>query len=165
MGKTLERLIKTRLNEEYDSHQYGFCRGKSAEDCINRVLSKVRSLKESKRYIAVVSLDIHGVFDHVYHKEAIKALRKRGSPQYIMEIMADYFKGRKVSVETKSKIMDRGCPQGSVLGPTIWNVIHDAVLKLLKDIGVIAYAFPDDTLLIIPADSKEELHNLSLIHI
>ena len=85
-------------------------------------MSKIRSLKEGKRYVAVVSLDIHGAFDHVYHEEAIKALRNRGTPQYIMEIMADYFKGRKVSVETKSKIMDRG-------------------------------------LLIIPADSKEELDN------
>jgi len=143
--------------KEFDSHQYGFCKGKSAEDCINKVLSEIRILRDKRRYVAVVSLDIHGAFDHVYHEEAIKAMRNRGVPQYITGIMTDYFKGRRVSVESKSMSMNRGCPQGSVLGPTIWNLIYDTVLKLLKELGIIAYAFADDTLLLVPADSREEL--------
>ena len=58
-----------------------------------------------------------------------------------------------------------GCPQGSVLGPTLWIVLFDAFLRLQLPIGCRTYAYADDGLLLVSANSRMELErkaNLAL---
>ena len=64
-----------------------------------------------------------------------------------------------VSVATKTRNVNRGCPQGSVLGPTLWNFAYDAVLRELKKREVVVFAFADDTLIVISANFKQTLIN------
>lgn len=57
--------------------------------------------------------------------------------------------------------MERGCPQGSILGPTAWNWAMDELLNKIEtnfnsaQTEVIAYA--DDLAIIIKANSRREL--------
>ena len=157
LGKTLERLIKNRLPIKHNDHQYGFRKGRSAEDCINRVLHNVKSLQKEYPFVATISLDIHGAFDHLLHREVIKAMETRKVPRYVVSILKDYFSGRKVSTGAGTRSIDRGCPQGSVLGPLLWNIVYDAILEMLSEMGILAFAFADDTLLILPAYNKAKL--------
>lgn len=49
-----------------------------------------------------------------------------------------------------------GVPQGSVLGPSLWNTMSDGVLQL-EGIGMIAYA--DDLAAVIKANTEADLED------
>ncbi|GBP10284.1 Putative 115 kDa protein in type-1 retrotransposable element R1DM [Eumeta japonica] len=55
---------------------------------------------------------------------------------------------RKITVnyarETVTKSTNKGCVQGSICGPTFWNIIIDSLLQRLTDAKVHCQAFADD---------------------
>ncbi|XP_018377655.1 PREDICTED: uncharacterized protein LOC108770518 [Trachymyrmex cornetzi] len=51
---------------------------------------------------------------------------------------------------------DRGERPGSVLGPTLWNIGYDKILRLYMPIGCATLCYADDTLVTASADNFEE---------
>ena len=110
---------------------------------------------------AIISLDIKGAFDHARWCHIIQAMRRRKVPEYIVRVIKSYFTGRWVEFEESRKKITRGCPQGSVLGPLLWNILFDDILTLFYGWeGIITQCFADDTALIIFAESVLELLHL-----
>jgi len=60
--------------------------------------------------------------------------------------------------------MEKGCPQGSIIGPTAWNWAMDDLLKQIddnfdeQDVDVIAYA--DDLAILIRANSRRNIEEI-----
>lgn len=57
-----------------------------------------------------------------------------------------------VSVE-----VSQGIPQGSVLGPTLWNLAYDGVLRIRAGIGTKIIGFADDIAVVVSARDKTSL--------
>lgn len=47
-----------------------------------------------------------------------------------------------------SRESSKSCVQGSILGPTFWNLILDSLLEKLESAGVYCQAFADDVVLV-----------------
>lgn len=92
-------------------------------------------------------------------------VKQCGAPPNIYRILVSYFSNRRVGfyvgsrVEWKSNTM--GCPQGSVLGPTLWNLLLNDVLLLPKPEGVHLIAYADDVTVVIEASSRADIERKS----
>lgn len=62
---------------------------------------------------------------------------------------------------TKYKKINSGVPQGSVIGPTLWNVLYDDLLETEMPSGVTIVGFADDIAVTAKAKSEELLTNLA----
>ena len=128
-----------------------------------------RAATQRHRAVAGVSLDIKGAFDYVNWNCILRSLDKAGAPHYLVRCIVSYFENRQVSSSNQTTDLNSGCPQGSVLGPTLWNILYDEIIRYLEGRypGMCVYA--DDTFLIVTANTIPELkgkvEELSLIHI
>ena len=79
--------------------------------------------------------------------------------------LGDYFRNRGITVHSHEGIVVRdiyaGVPQGSVLGPFLWNAVYDGLLAELeagKSIRAIAYA--DDLALLFAASDILQVRSM-----
>ena len=171
LGKWYEKLIKLRLEESVitpeimSSNQFGFTRNKSAEDAIVKMREIVKATNEN--HAIGILFDIKGAFDNVWWPLVLDELRKHRCPLNIYNVISDYFENRKVTLSwgsgKTSKTPTKGCPQGSVLGPSLWNVQFDALLKKLDEIQAEYVVYADDLIVIVKASSVNKIQEKSQI--
>ncbi|KAK9302499.1 hypothetical protein QLX08_005558 [Tetragonisca angustula] len=53
--------------------------------------------------------------------------------------------------------VSKGCPQGSVLGPQLWNLIIDEAIEDISETGNQAIAYADDIAIIVTGNSRKEI--------
>ena len=156
MEKCLEKLLAERLRPVFmDSryaaaNQFGFQKGKSTTDAILVIREMVA--ESTDKYVLAILFDIKGTFDHVWWPSILYRLRERKCPRNLFLFVADYLRGWTSLVgkhEVVSKNATRGCPQGSILGPSLWNFVFDDLLLTLERRAVRAIAYAYDLLILV----------------
>ena len=162
LAKVLERIMVSRLkedaNESTSEFQFGFREGRSVEDAWMHVRRCVS--ESSSKYVLGIFVDFKGAFDYLSWGSVFRRLEEVGCRE--LALWRSYFSGRKACVvgasETVWKDVVRGCPQGSICGPFIWNIMMDPLLRHLgRSFKVCAYA--DDLLILVEGQSRADLEN------
>ena len=87
-------------------------------------------------------------------------LRKTNCPQNIFKLILSYVEDRRCVLkygEAESSIsMTTGCIQGSVCGPTFWNLVLDELLNQQLPDGCHIQAFADDVFLLVEGTTAED---------
>ena len=77
-------------------------------------------------------------------------------PDYLLRMIDDYLSDRWVIYEGEKwplkEEMTCGAPQGSRVGPLVWNVMYDDFLRLDLPAGTSIIGFADDALVVCAAD-------------
>ncbi|MFW5443595.1 MAG: RNA-directed DNA polymerase, partial [Methylococcaceae bacterium] len=168
LGKVFEKIITNRIlhylynNNFINDNQHGFLKQKSTITALSKINNFLRSSLEQKYYAVTVSIDIKGAFDSVQWDAIIASLSNKKVPTYLLEIMKNYFKDRKVTYNICNRKFTRnpaqGCPQGSVVGPLAWNLVCDLLLAEFvpkKDSQITVFA--DDITIQARANNPEEV--------
>lgn len=164
VAKVFKRIITFRINKymvenqhaHLSDHQYGFRAGRSTINALLAVKKILDTASTEKQYVIALALDIKNAFNSLPWNTIILELKRKRFPKYITDIIASYLNKRKICYigcdnNMHMRNMTAGVPQGSVLGPLLWNIAYNRVLetaekKLPEDCHLICYA--DDTILL-----------------
>ncbi|XP_052740698.1 uncharacterized protein LOC128198590 [Bicyclus anynana] len=155
LGKTVEKLMIGRLQwhtlPTLNRAQYGFMPQRGTEDALYDLVNHIRTEVSNKKIVLLVSLDIEGAFDNAWWPSIKNQLIEMGCPRNLYAMVCSYLTDRKIRVNYARAAFERnttkGCVQGSIGGPTFWNVILDSLLHKVTDEGIYCQAFADDVVL------------------
>ncbi|CAH2105843.1 unnamed protein product [Euphydryas editha] len=165
LGKTVEKMmigrLQWRLFPTLHRSQYGFMPQRGTEDALYDLVEHIRQEIKLKKIVLLVSLDIEGAFDNAWWPALKKQLVNKHCPRNLYAMVASYLQDRRVIVNyaraTSEKETTKGCVQGSIGGPTFWNLILDSLLRKISDMGVYCQAFADDVVLVFSSQKTSNL--------
>ncbi|XP_046685907.1 uncharacterized protein LOC124371605 [Homalodisca vitripennis] len=175
VAKLCEKVVLTRLlehctlNNLITSSQHGFVKGKSTTTAMIELLESVIDSLENGNLTTAIFLDFSKAFDCLGHDLILKKLNALGVTATALKWFESYLKDRSQVVEIKSTVkgttkafrsqplpIQRGVPQGSVLGPVLFILFTNDLPEYLSEYTkTLMYA--DDTTLILDNHSPENL--------
>ena len=171
LAKVYERILVKNITKFFDTHklindrQFGFRSKRSVSDLLLKLTTKWQKSLEKGTDTCVIALDIAGAFDRVWHKGLIAKLKSLGISGNLLLLLQDYLQGRTLQVvvngSTSSEYpIEASVPQGSVLGPLLWNVFLNDILQLIPQ----AHAYADDVTLSFTCDGRNREETTQLIN-
>lgn len=170
-GKLFERLLKPRIEQAIrlkgglSKRQYGFRPGKSTIGAIKDVVDVVLAAQEKNHYsrpvVLLATLDVKNAFNSLRWTDVLNALKRNFEvPGYLMKIIQSYLKDRVLIYNTTEGIkkveITSGAAQGSILGPDLWNVSYDEILRIDMPQDTFLVGYADDIAAVIQARNTEE---------
>lgn len=154
--KMLERVVVARLvkhlegvGPDLSENQYGFRAGRSTIGAIARLRDIAEEEVSQGGVVLAVSLDISNAFNSLPWATIKDGLRHHGVPRYLRNTISGYLSERSVQYPTQEgweeKVVECGVPQGSALGPSLWNIGFDPVLRGANLRGAEVVCYADDT--------------------
>lgn len=165
IGKALERIIAERISAALQvpgnglaDRQYGFREGLSTVEALFVVRDYAVRAREDGQSTVAISLDIRNAFNSLPWDVVLMQMRRKKIPPYLIRIVRSYFSERCVifkdsSGEHQNRTVTAGVPQGSVLGPLLWNLTYDWVLEVKEWSGCSVVCYADDTFVLARGDT------------
>lgn len=165
MGKILEKILINRIKwhiiPSLNPKQYGFMPQKSTEDSLYDMMNYIRTKLNEKKLIVLVSLDIEGAFDSAWWPAIKIQLATTKCPINLQKVIDSYLNNRKITLKYAgtqiTKDTNKGCVQGSIGGPILWNLLLNPLLNILDTCKVYSQAFADDIVLIFDGQTNTEI--------
>ncbi|RVE41707.1 hypothetical protein evm_013638 [Chilo suppressalis] len=164
--KTLERLVDRHLRDGALSkaplhpQQHAYRKGRSTESALHAVVHKIESAITNKTSTLAAFIDIEGAFDKTMHNSINHALRKLKVDQVTRGWITELVGKRAVQIvgnaTTRAKVV-RGCPQGGVLSPLLWNIVVDSLIRSPNDRGYTTIGYADDLTILINGNAENVL--------
>ena len=157
VSKVVERLVSGRLvgylqeNNLMPVEQSAYRRSHSTETALLRVISDLLNSMDKQEVTLLRLLDLSAAFDCVDHDILLSRLeRTYGIEGLAIEWIRSFLVDRTQQVAFRGQLsgilrLVFGVPQGSVLGPLLFLLYTAELLDIIKDQGLKAHSYADDT--------------------
>lgn len=165
-SKIFEKLVHDKvydfLKDSFDASQHGFMKNKSTTTNMSLYVNAIaRNLDEGSETHAIYT-DFSKAFDSVNFIILLRKLKLHGIDGHLLNWFETYLMGRKLRVifngsRSQEFSPPSGIPQGSVLGPLLFNIFINDLSKQLKNARLL---FADDLKLWSKITSQRDTRNL-----
>ena len=148
-SKIFERLIFSQVNNFMDPklsiYQCGFRQGTNAQNCILLMLEKWKKCLDGKGKTGALLTDLSKAFDCLDHGLLIAKLDAYGFGYNALKLIYSYLTGSLQRVRINSTYSSwneilYGVPQGSILGPLLFNIYLADLFLLCNETNIANYA-------------------------
>ncbi len=133
ISKLLEKIVEGQLVSYFDKkrtlseYQFGFRHGRSTEDLMAKAVSDWSSNTDNGLSTVVAFIDLSKAFDKVLHQAMLFTLQQAGVGGAVLRWFASYLSDRQQRICVNAEkcpyqAVQRGVPQGSILGPLLFNL-------------------------------------------
>ena len=154
ISKILEKIVNNRIVKFLKKYkilyegQYGFRAGRSTTDAILDFTGNILENLNLGHCTISIFLDMSKAFDSIKHETLFKKLEYYGIRGNVLKWFKSYLSDRFIKVKYNTTLSEKykisyGTPQGSVLGPLMYIILANDLVKCLKFCSCTTFA--DDT--------------------
>ena len=131
LQKLLEKMIliyleeTVKIDKKLTKNQFGFRKKKGTEAALHKLTRRIEDAIANDHYTLGIFLDIESAFDKIKFNSIREAMLKIEIPKTIINWIYHMLSNRTITLELHGysiqRKITRGCPQGAILSPLLWN--------------------------------------------
>ena len=135
VDKVFEQLLRKKISDKFESQlpdcQSAYRKYRSCETTLVGLVEDWKKSKGEDMSVGILSTDMSKAFDLVHQPLLLSKLKSYGFNDSFVYMLNSYLSDRYNRVRLGSSVTSgwksvvRGCPQGSSLGPLIWNIFQN----------------------------------------